>query len=67
MLTDLHFYELLIVVFTEVVHQLHGPGLATGGAWTFGWFLHSATHHVAQHFLPAGGALEYCRPACMSW
>lgn len=61
--TCLHLDELLVVVFTVVVHQLHGERLATSGSGAFAGVLNGATHVVPQGFLPAGGTLEDGRPA----
>lgn len=59
----LHLNELFVVVFTEVVHQLHGHGLAAGGIGAFAWLLNSSCHHVAQDFLATSCTLEDCGPA----
>ncbi len=61
----LHLNKLLVVVFTEVVHQLHGPGLPTSGARTLAWLLNCALHLVTQYLLTTSCAFEDCRPACI--
>lgn len=61
--TCLHFDELFVVVFTVVVHQLHGERLPTGGSGTLAGILNGASHVVAQGFLATGCTLEDGRPA----
>lgn len=61
--TYLHLDELLVVVFTKVVHQLHGEWLSTGASRAFAWVLNGATNVVPQCLLTTGCTLEDCRPA----
>ena len=59
----LHLDELLVVVITKVVHQLHGEWFPTGASWAFAWVLNSATDVVPQFLLTTGCTLENCRSA----
>ena len=61
----LHLDELLVVVFTKVVHQLHGVGLPTGASRALGGILNGATDVVPQCLLTTGCTLENCRPAAI--
>ena len=61
--TYLHLDQLLVVVFTKVVHQLHGEWLPTGASRAFAWVLNGATDVVPQCLLTTGCTLENCRPA----
>lgn len=59
----LHFDELFVVVFTEVVHQLHGEWLPTCTSRALAWVLNGATDVVPQCLLTTGCTLKDCRPA----
>ncbi len=63
----LHLDELLVVVFTQVVHQLHGHSLATHGIWTFAWLLNGPSLQVVEHFLATSCTPEESRPACTAY
>ena len=61
--TYLHLDQLLVVVFTKVVHQLHGEWLPAGASRALAGVLNRATDVVPQCLLTTGCALENCRPA----
>ena len=63
----LHLDELLVVVFTQVVHQLHGHSLATHGIRTFAGLLNGSSLQVVKHFLATSCTPEESRPACTAY